>query len=329
LTGQQGNYQAAKHFGQWLKYCLKFDQEPAAYGVDCSQFLIDHALLSSQRTKTNGGYIQVMQTIKATGGCAETVRREHPDMWLRHRTTIMSECQDERIRVRLSKRVSWPSELPPAPTGATLAYRRIRHWLQANILKPRAHKQKQLWIWGPTNCGKTSLRKHLQKYLRTYEITVGTQYFDGYYDCDLIWAEEYKGGLPLTVLNAIAEGASTSLLQKYKPPLEKATNPAMIIFSNYSPEVCYEKALTEGRADIRPTLERFIVVEVPPAEYLRVPGTWIGNITEWDPTTPPGPDPGIYVPEEGEDDPPPVPQPRPLRRANAFRDQSPYDYVGS
>ena len=333
LTGQHGNYMAAKHFGQWLKYCLKHDRDPAAIGLDCSQYLIDHALLSSKRTKSNGHFIQVMQTIVATGGCQETVRREHPDTWLRFRTTLLNECQDERARVRAAKRVSWPSELPPFPTGATLAYRQIRHWLQNNILKPRFDKQKQLWIKGPTNCGKTSLRKQLQKYLRTYEIVAGTQYWDGYSDSvDLIYAEEYKGCLPLTVLNAVAEGASTSVIQKYKPPYEKSKNIPMIIFSNYTPEEAYFKALTEGRSDITPTLERFVVVVVPLDDYRNTPGTWIGNITEWDPTPPPPIDPGIYqddeaTPEQEQASPPPrTPTPRPLRRANAFRDQSPYEY---
>jgi len=113
-------------------------------------------------------------------------------------------------------------------------------WLTNNILKPRSHRQKQLWIAGPTKHGKTTLVLKMMEGLRIYYVPTDEDFYDDYRDgCyDLAVIDEYKHQKTVTWLNRFVEGACMSLRRKGSQVLKTDKLP-IIILSNFRIRDCY------------------------------------------------------------------------------------------
>ncbi len=139
---------------------------------------------------------------------------------------------------------------------------RIAGWLQKNLFtdQTRAFKQKQLFIHGPPNIGKTSLVEQLRSLgVRIYDMP-----YEGFYDVyhddayDLIVLDEFKGQKTVQELNMWLQGSTMNVRRKGLPPLLKKKNMPMMILSNYHPTSCFRN-LDEMR--LAPLLTRLKVVE--------------------------------------------------------------------
>ena len=80
----------------------------------------------------------------------------------------------------------------------------IAEWLNDNLFEQREHKQKQLWIWGPTGNGKTYLwDTFLEKYCNIFLIPDDDRFMGKWKDdqYDLAVFDEFKGQKIMTWLN--------------------------------------------------------------------------------------------------------------------------------
>jgi len=113
----------------------------------------------------------------------------------------------------------------------------IVNWLNLNLFQPRAHKQQQLYIWGPPNSRKTSLITLLRDHLAVYDVPHDA-YCSGYQDesYDLAVIDEYTGpshkGKDQSFINQFLEGSIFALPNRYAP-LMKRKNLPVIILSNW------------------------------------------------------------------------------------------------
>lgn len=161
--------------------------------------------------------------------------------------------------------------LPPTIEGLNEADLQIAQWITANIRSSRRFKQRQLFIYGERNLGKTSLIEHLEKSLSVYHIPVTEDFYDGYDDhYDLAVIDEFKGQKTLQWMNEFLQGSKMPIRKKGSQDL-KSKNMPVIILSNYSLSECYPKACNDGRLS---TLEaRLEVVHVE--KFIKVYG--LGN----------------------------------------------------
>ena len=106
----------------------------------------------------------------------------------------------------------------------------------------------QLWIYGPTNMGKTRFKEQLVEKLRVYELAYDGNWFDEYEDgmYDLIVADEFKGQLKPTVMNRLLGSEMTSLCRRGTVPVRKLDRLPMIVLSNYNIRDCYHKLALMG-----------------------------------------------------------------------------------
>lgn len=141
----------------------------------------------------------------------------------------------------------------------------IASWLNANLRKPRAHRQKQLWICAPPRMGKTSLVMFLEAVfkLSIYYWPRDEKWWDGYEDdaYDLIVLDEFFTQKTITELNPILSGDPIPLSRRGSSPYVKRQNLPVIILSNYTPEDCFTRVAVNQPHKIAPLLDRLTVVD--------------------------------------------------------------------
>lgn len=124
---------------------------------------------------------------------------------------------------------------------------------------PRVHKQKQYWICGPPNSGKTSLiLTLLEEGFRGFEIPTNNDfslYSDHTYD--FAYIDEFKGALTLQFLNLWLEG-STQTLNYKGGSYQKKQNLTTFILSNLSPNEVYKNVTQQ---EINALYSRLFIVD--------------------------------------------------------------------
>ena len=123
---------------------------------------------------------------------------------------------------------------------------------------PREFKQKQYWICGSPNTGKTSFILDLihQGY-RGFIIPKNddfTKYDDDAYD--FCYIDEFKGQIPITFLNDFLQGTPMHLNAKFGMR-EKKKNLPVFILSNFDPIGAYKNS---AKTEIDPLISRLHIV---------------------------------------------------------------------
>ncbi len=253
IVGKRGNYQAARSLPDVLKYVVKEDPTPYCKGIDVKKYLEEFAKKRSHKGD------EVMKLLK-DGGDLDTIVDRFPGYALVNKRKI------EDMQVYLAKKKSKTDLKDWEPIGRDM-YRDIEedpvdviaNWLSKNVLKDRVFKQKQLYVWGPTNMGKSSLIMSLAPYLRLYSIphhNSHEDYEDGMYD--LAFMDEFKAQKKIQWLNAWLDGGIFSLKGRYKQVI-KTQNIPTIILSNYSLVELYSDSTDAELATIR---GRLLIVNV-------------------------------------------------------------------
>lgn len=138
--------------------------------------------------------------------------------------------------------------------------REIFLWLVENIRsEPRAFKQKQLYLWGPPNSGKSSLLSLLMIHLPTY--VMPTEDFYDLFDPKLhrlVILDEFRAQKTIQFLNQWADGQVMSIRKKGSQGL-KSVNLPLIICSNFSIREAYSKS---DEAHLESLICRFNAVHV-------------------------------------------------------------------
>lgn len=266
LTGKHGNYQAARYLWKTLDYVCKAG-DIVSHGIDPSIALTQKA----QKKSTAASLVAeklMEETAEPMAKRLKTVRNENPGFYLMHRRAIQelaAELEMEKLigqkptgtyRVAVEEDHVWNHE--------------IVHWLEQNMLtiQPRPHKSRQLWLYGPTNVGKTTLISQLENLgVRIYRMPYDGNWFDSYANgaYDLIVMDEYGGSnsLPVHKLNQWLEGAPLPVCRRGQAPVLKTENLPIIVLSNHSPDEVYWKYASGDESKLDPLRGRLTIV---PAE---------------------------------------------------------------
>lgn len=147
-------------------------------------------------------------------------------------------------------------KLKSQPPRAPLILHRWKICIEIGL--PRVHKQKQYWIHGPPDTGKTSLVLDLlQEGFRGFQIPENND-FSAYDDLyDFAYIDEFTGQLPAHFLNKWLEGTHMWLNTK-GGSVEKRKNLPTFIISNLPPDRVYWKIPQEILTAL---LARLIVIQ--------------------------------------------------------------------
>ncbi len=250
LAAKQGNYQSVRKELECIKYITK-DNDYIQLGINVSEYL--EAALAKRSTKS-GTIAQMLRD----GASMHEVENYDPGFYLLHQKAIAEMytlIANRQIRLG---RVDWV--IPSSNDTMNDADKYIRMWLAINIKKPSEFKQRQLYVYGPPNTGKTTLLLTLEKYLAIYYIPdedFYDDYFDGMYDLAVI--DEFKGGKTIQFLNKWLQGSKMTLRKKGSQYVKRQALPT-IILSNFSVEQVYMNAIEKHQAAVDSLLTRLMVV---------------------------------------------------------------------
>lgn len=216
IGGKNGNYASVKHLHENIAYVKKGGNFVEA--GECPQ-------------KPDKISKRVADALRS-GQSLEQVDEMDPGYFLTHQRQIKDYSifqQQKKLKTRNR----------PAP----LLLSKFGH--QFEIGYPREHKQKQYWIYGPPNTGKTCMVLDLlQENFRGFQLPENND-FSAYDDLyDFAYIDEFNGQLTVQQLNMWLEGTPMWLNTK-GGSIQKKSNIITFIISNLPPERVYWKVSQE------------------------------------------------------------------------------------
>jgi len=212
------NIQSTKKKAKWLNYLTKEDPEPLVYGID-----LDAYLQAVTKKKSYALYQCILKKKKIT----QEMINENPTM-------LRGLCN-------LQRDLAAYNQLPTQEELEREPLTEVTIWNHKEIVMPRKFKQRQYWICGSKNKGKTTMIMNLiEKGYSGYEMPVNNDW-SGYHDgVDFMWIDEYRGALTIQMLNRLLDGQPCRLNTKGGVVFKNKNIPIFII-SNYLPEEVYNK----------------------------------------------------------------------------------------
>lgn len=151
------------------------------------------------------------------------------------------------------------------------ALQAISAWVNSSICQVRPPRSKQLWIFGPPRCAKSSFVYSLARaydlsyYLYPKDEDYHNLYNNGSFHFSFI--DELRHQVQATSINQWADGHPYVLKRKLDGPVTKTFNLPLIVTSNYSPQGCYPQLYADNNPTFSALLDRFIVITIPHGFY--------------------------------------------------------------
>lgn len=256
IGGKHGNYKGTTSLYNSLKYIIK-DEDFIADGIDPVKYLEEIEKHKSHKADEVAGMV-------TEGKAFDDVLDKYPGFALMNKRKIddlIDYCEIKKQKVDL---LPWEDGKKVILDTISMhddhdSLRRIFRWIYLNIKTKRQFKQKQLYIHGPPNLGKTSLILWLSKYLRIYHMEKNG-YSDGYNDgCyDLIVMDEFKAQKTISFWNEWLQGSVMPLNVRFRHRVKRDNLP-VIILSNYSLEQAYTNT---DNWRLEPLKARLTIVEI-------------------------------------------------------------------
>lgn len=214
------------------------------------------------------------------GATMSTLRFKYPDFMLLHQKQVHAfwnshqDDLDESARRLLWSNVRSFEVDTPEPhfgmsdLGACIAQvqlcTRIVDWINRNIIEDRyKFRDENLWIYGATGLGKTSIWQLLRSagcLVHVFDYDSG--FWDGLStDTQLLVFDEFKGQQSITQMNLTCDGSRTRFNVKGSTLERKKPLPVMVL-SNYSIEECYNQVNKTDHEHLKTLIGRFNVLHV-------------------------------------------------------------------
>ena len=262
LGGKHGDIQTCRNYKACQIYCAK-DNNYITHNVD-----ID-AVVKSTKSKKGVKHETVANFIKKKERTMLEVDSKYPGYMIQHQRKV-----SDYIKLQYSFKDT-TTEFPGIGNviGRSPCIVELVSWLNNNLPpKERPFKQKQLWLWGAPNMGKTTLRMDLSKWFIPYDVVVDEdKWWSGLdHSKQIAFFEEFSGTKTLSAMKSFLDGSPMSIAVKGETmPFRKTKNIPCIILSNKHPDEVYAEARTKSEMAYQGLIERLKIIEV--TEFITIP----------------------------------------------------------
>lgn len=260
------NIQVCRSLKAVLAYVLKFGSY-AADGID-----VEAANLG-QLARTSATASVAVRAVR--GESLIGLFDEYPGIFLLHKKKIDELIAWHSLQMK-NKEMEGKAELfyqklisleYDAVAGLSATERDILLWLSGNldVTEARPFKQKQLYLYGPPNSGKTSLLMLLMQYFNTFVMPM-EDFYDMFDETvhKLVVLDEFRAQKTIQFLNQWADGQVMCVRKKGSQAL-KSKNLPLMICSNFSLGEAYSKS---DDAHLEALRARFKVVAIGVGETI-------------------------------------------------------------
>lgn len=248
LAGKHGDYASCRNISKAIIYITK-EATYCSFGLN-----VDRFIQQVQQKKASGFAVAADKVVRGCG--LKELNEIMPGFVLQHKRKLQDYISWIRLEQLKKPKLQWERISFMELRGED---REIALWLNKNIKQKRRFKQKQLYIYGLKNTGKSTLLLNLRKRLRCYEIPLNEDFYDFYADDeDLAYIDEFKGQKTIQWMNMWLQGLWMTLRQKGAQVI-RSRNVPTIICSNYSPREVYHNVSDEK---LETFLERLEVINV-------------------------------------------------------------------
>lgn len=261
--GKHGDYSAMKSLRGTVEYLIK-DNNYLVHNLDI-------AALQKKKASRDSDLKEVVQKL-VKGANPKEIMNDHPYTYLQKRRHILEFHSDMLLQKKFKKSTK-KLTLIRLQDGMvkSSSEERLISWLNTNLTSglPRNFKQSQLWLYGPSNIGKSTIINNLYNFFRIYPIPSEDYYCEwddeGY---DLAVLDEYCGSKTIGFLNQWLEGGVLPLKQKNKPSYMKRFNVPTIICSNLNPCEVYKNCTEVQKTALLNRLELVYTNDRIQLEYI-------------------------------------------------------------
>lgn len=253
VCGKHGNYQASRSAKASVEYVVK-KGDYVSHNLQVEDYLS-----STKKPKISGEIAKMI----SEGQSLEEVEKKDIGFYMMNKRKIEEYHSHVTKRNCLpsSKWIPYSMELISKTSTSTA---QVMTWLNTNLYQDRPYGAKDLYLFGPTMLGKTTMINYLEKFCRTYHIPLYEDWYDLYTDedYDLVVCDEFKGHKSVQFLNAFCQAATFPLKRRNTCPYQKKKHLPVLIVSNYSLEQCYHKLVENHPNALEPLKRRFVEIEL-------------------------------------------------------------------
>jgi len=256
IVGKHGDYKACRRFQQSVLYATK-EGNYDVLNLDVN------AIRKAIESKTGVTHSIVANKILEKPRTLLEMQKKYPGYVIQHQDKVSKFIKLAETG-RTEERESFHGVSVPWPVVGQEWKTKLSAWINKNFQEERVHKQKQLYLYGPPNVGKTTLINELAKYFKPYQIPTDSSYYGGFDNSiQFAFIDEWAGQKELHFMNSFLEGTRMSLNIKYDDPFVKTKNIPVIICSNIPPEQSYHKLWENETTKVRVQafLERLEIIE--------------------------------------------------------------------
>lgn len=262
VGGKQGNYQTVENMFECTKYVIK-DGDYVYHGRNPEAYIN----ATEKHAPRKSGFPQVIDMITKENKDLEYIKITDPVSYARDSKKIKEFYLDWK-----NKAIEYP---PYVPIKTNYPFIDAILNIHFSTEKPhqRKEREKNLWISGPTECGKSSIIRYLKQYIPIFMINDDESFIelwqDGKYKATVL--DEYEGGKTMGFLNKWCSGAPTPVKVKCSAGM-KNDNIITIIISNKKFEEVYHNAKQDNPQVFEACKNRFYHVEVTMEDKLTIEG---------------------------------------------------------
>lgn len=245
------NIQACRNLPKALKYVTKEDSDPHVEPADWDwQTLIGNQ--DSHRSPTR----DLVATMLESGSTLNAVKEVAPGFLMMNLERVQA------YQMWLKAQVKPLSPWTPPLVHTNSLENEVGAWLTANIQKDRTPRQRNLWLHGTSNTGKTHLCLQLREMLDIYWFPMSEDFHNLFDNSkDLIVMDEFVGHLPIQSMNLWCSGTPMQVRTK-GGQLHKDIHIPVIVTSNEPPDHFYQNIQLKHPLTFQAFLTRFHVVHV-------------------------------------------------------------------